>query len=84
MKEVVTQYHQSRTQKSNKRAFSPLQRGNRYNNKPILRNIHRLHEMYLKMIINYVKLGASSQWLTDRYSGNLCFGYLKVSLSINA
>ncbi|ACF44306.1 hypothetical protein Ppha_2099 [Pelodictyon phaeoclathratiforme BU-1] len=34
---------------------------------------------------NYVKLGTEiSQWLTDRYSSNLCFGYLTVSLSINA
>ncbi len=36
------------------------------------------------MTINYVKLGTEiSQWLTDRYSGNLCFGCLTVSLSIN-
>jgi hypothetical protein len=36
-------------------------------------------------IINYVKLDTEvSQWLTDRYSSNLCLGYLPVSLSINA
>ena len=39
----------------------------------------------LKMINNYVKLGTEfSQWLTDRHSGNLCFGCLVVSLAINA
>jgi hypothetical protein len=37
------------------------------------------------MIKNYLKLDTEiSQWLTDRFSGNLCFGYLKVSLAINA
>jgi|GEM_PF-1790084 len=37
------------------------------------------------MIINYVKLDTEiSQWLTDRYSSNLCLGYLTVSPSINA
>ena len=37
------------------------------------------------MINNYVKLGAEiGQWLTDRYSSNLCLGYLTVYLPSNA
>jgi hypothetical protein len=37
---------------------------------------------FLKYIINYGKLCAEiCQWLADRYSSNLCFGYLPASLS---
>jgi len=39
----------------------------------------------LKTTGNYNKLLPEiSQWLSDRYSGNLCLGYLLVPLAINA
>ena len=38
--------------------------------------------LFLKKNNNYFKLGTEvSQWLADRYSSNLCLGYLRVSLS---
>ena len=40
--------------------------------------------LFLKTTINYDKLPTEiSQWLSDRYAGNLCFGYLSAFLSIN-
>jgi len=41
--------------------------------------------LFLKTSSNYDKLPTEiSQWLSDRYAGNLCFGYLTAPLSINA
>jgi len=41
--------------------------------------------LFLKTTINYDKLLTEiSQWLSDRYAGNLCLGCLPALLSINA